>query len=147
VHGPIATLGSRIIHDDWKSTEQWLAAQVRYMQRELDQMQVRKGGFAGWLRRKPPLMPMAMFLYCLFGKGLLLNGRAGIFYALQRTMAEAVLSLMVLEQRLRGCADGGGADRTRSTSTQDIQKSDHAGGICRELLTDGGQNGADPGCR
>jgi hypothetical protein len=41
-------------------------------------------------------MPIGVFLYCLFVKGLVLNGRAGIFYALQRMYAEAVLSLMVL---------------------------------------------------
>jgi hypothetical protein len=45
---------------------------------------------------RPPLMPIGVFLYCLFVKGLVLNGRAGIFYALQRMYAEAVLSLMVL---------------------------------------------------
>ena len=46
-------------------------------------------------------MPVCAFLYCLFGKGLIFSGRAGVFYALQRLVAEAVLSLMVLEQRLR----------------------------------------------
>jgi hypothetical protein len=45
-------------------------------------------------------MPLGVFLYCLFVKGLILNGRAGIFYALQRLIAEATLSLMVLEDRL-----------------------------------------------
>ena len=54
-----------------------------------------------WLRLRPPLMPLVTFLYCLFVKGLILNGRAGIFYALQRLIAEAALSLMVLEERLR----------------------------------------------
>ena len=104
VNGPIATLNSRIIHDDWKSTGQWVAGQVRYMQRELEWMQIRKAGLARWLRLRPPLMPIAMFLYCLFGRGLLLNGRAGIFYSLQRMVAEAVLSLMVLEQDMRNRA-------------------------------------------
>ena len=46
-------------------------------------------------------MPLLTFLYCLFVKGLILNGRAGIFYALQRLIAEAALSLMVLEERFR----------------------------------------------
>jgi hypothetical protein len=46
-------------------------------------------------------MPIAVFLYCLFGKGLILNGKAGIYYALQRLVAEATLSLMVLEESLR----------------------------------------------
>jgi hypothetical protein len=101
VNGLIATLSSRIIHDDWKSTGQWLTGQARYMQRELHWMRANKNGLARWLRLKPPLMPIAVFLYCVFGKGLLLNGRAGMFYALQRMVAECVLSLMVLEEQLR----------------------------------------------
>jgi hypothetical protein len=49
-------------------------------------------------------MPIAVFLYCLFAKGLIANGRAGLFYALQRTVAEAVLSLLILEEDLRSRA-------------------------------------------
>jgi hypothetical protein len=72
------------------------------MQRQLDWLRSSEGaGLANWLRLRPPLMPIAVFLYCLFGKGLIVNGRAGVFYALQRMVAEAVLSLMVLEERLR----------------------------------------------
>jgi glycosyltransferase involved in cell wall biosynthesis len=100
VSGPVRTLRGRILHDDWKSTPQWLTGQVRYMQRELDWMWTHDGGLPRWLRMRPPLMPIAILLYCLFGKGLILNGRAGIFYALQRMVAEAILSLMVLEQSL-----------------------------------------------
>jgi glycosyltransferase involved in cell wall biosynthesis len=106
VNGPIAELNSRIIHDDWKPTGQWLIGQARYMERELNWLRLGKGGLVRWLRLRPPLMPIAAFVHCLFGKGLLFNGRAGIFYALQRTVAEAVLSLMVLEERLRDHADG-----------------------------------------
>ena len=72
------------------------------MQRELDFLNMNKTGLVRWLRLRPPLMPIAVFLYCLFGKGLIFNGRAGMFYALQRTVAEAALSLMVLEENLRG---------------------------------------------
>jgi hypothetical protein len=53
-----------------------------------------------WLRRHPPLMPMLTFFYCLFVQGLILSGRAGIFYALQRAAAEAILSLMILERQM-----------------------------------------------
>jgi glycosyltransferase involved in cell wall biosynthesis len=108
VSGPVATLKGRVIHNDWKSSGRWLIGQVRYMQRELDWMEAREGGFVRWLRLRPPLMPIVIFFYCLFGKGLLLNGRAGLFYALQRATAEGVLSLLVLEQRLRAdqmCVD------------------------------------------
>jgi hypothetical protein len=55
-------------------------------------------------------MPVAVFLYCLFGKGLILNGRAGLFYAMQRMVAEAALSLMLLEARLRAKAEVNGTD-------------------------------------
>jgi glycosyltransferase involved in cell wall biosynthesis len=101
VGGAIITLNGRIVHDDRKSIERWLIGQVRYMQSELDYLRAHKGGRTRWLRLRPPLMPIAMFFYCLFGRGLLLNGRAGLFYALQRMVAEAVLSLMVLEEKLR----------------------------------------------
>jgi glycosyltransferase involved in cell wall biosynthesis len=104
VSGLVLTLSGRIIHDDWKTTEQWLIGQARYMRRELDYLHMDKGGLSRWLRRRPPLMPIAVFLYCLIGKGLLLNGTAGIFYALQRLVAEAVLSLMLLEEKLRNQA-------------------------------------------
>jgi glycosyltransferase involved in cell wall biosynthesis len=101
VEGPIATLRGRMLHDDWKPTEQWVIGQTRYMQRELEWLRVDGAGVVRWLRLRPPLMPIIAFLYCLFGKGLIVSGRAGIFYALQRMIAEGVLSLMVLEGKLR----------------------------------------------
>jgi glycosyltransferase involved in cell wall biosynthesis len=110
VEGPIATLSSPIIHDDWKSTEQWLTGQARYSQRQLEWLHVGMGRLVRWLRLFPPLMPIAILIYCLFGKGLILNGRAGIFYALQRMVAEAVLSLMVLEAKLRDRAGNPSSD-------------------------------------
>lgn len=101
VEGPIGTLRARVTHDDWKATDFWMTAQGRYMRRELEKLATRRSRLRDWLRFRPPLMPFAVFLYCLFGKGLILNGRAGLFYALQRMIAEAALSLMVLEARLR----------------------------------------------
>jgi hypothetical protein len=49
--------------------------------------------------------PALMLLYCLFVKGLIWDGRAGIYYALQRTFAELLLSLHLLQKdidKLRG---------------------------------------------
>ena len=71
------------------------------MRRELAYLRAEASGSRAWLRLHPPLMPLLTFLYCLFVKGLILNGRAGIFYSLQRLIAEATLSLMSLEERLR----------------------------------------------
>jgi hypothetical protein len=79
-------------------------AQGRYMRRELEKLATPRSRLRDWLRLRPPIMPFAVFLYCLFGKGLILDGRAGLFYALQRMVAEAALSLMVLEDRLRAKA-------------------------------------------
>jgi glycosyltransferase involved in cell wall biosynthesis len=104
VQGPIKALRARVIHDDWKATDFWLNAQGLYMERELKKLGSRRSRLRDWLRLRPPLMPLAVFLYCMFGKGLVLDGRAGLFYALQRMVAEAVLSLMVLEDRLRAQA-------------------------------------------
>jgi hypothetical protein len=61
----------------------------------LGQIRIRSLAAAG---RSCRLLPL---VYCLFGKELIFNGRAGIFYALQRMVAEATVSLMVLEAKLR----------------------------------------------
>jgi glycosyltransferase involved in cell wall biosynthesis len=118
-------LKARIIHDDGKPTEQRLAAQGRYMRRELQKLRAEGAGLSSWLRYRPSLMPIAVFLHCLFAKGLFLSGRAGLFYALQRLVAEGTLSLMVLEEKLREQAerrlvsdnDGGGACHPQQRST------------------------------
>lgn len=100
VDGSIRKLRGRVVHDDWKSVKSWVNSQGRYMSRELAKMSNEKRSTRDQLRLMPPIMPIAVFLYCLFGKGLILNGRSGLFYALQRLVAEAILSLMVLEKAL-----------------------------------------------
>jgi glycosyltransferase involved in cell wall biosynthesis len=98
--GNVESLKGRILHDDWKPIEQWFNGQVRYMRLEADALES-KSSVVRWLRSRPPLMLVAVFLYCLFGKGLIFDGRAGILYALQRTTAEGILALLMLEKKLR----------------------------------------------
>jgi hypothetical protein len=43
-----------------------------------------------------------MFLYCLIAKGGVLDGRAGLYYALQRATAELILSLNLIDRALNG---------------------------------------------
>jgi glycosyltransferase involved in cell wall biosynthesis len=107
VEGKVETLQSRVVHDDWKPVEAWLGAQARYMRLEADRLGMKDSGLKRSLRLLPPLMPLAVFFYSLFGKGLILDGRAGMFYALQRLVAEAILTLMILERRLSKCKDVG----------------------------------------
>jgi glycosyltransferase involved in cell wall biosynthesis len=101
VEGTVATLSSKIVHDDRKPVDGWVSSQSRYMAKELVFLDGEKRPMVNWLRRHPPLMPILTLFYCLFVKGLILNGRAGIFYALQRAVAEAILSLMILERQLK----------------------------------------------
>jgi len=105
IDGVIGRLNGRILHDDRKPLSSWLAAQSRYMRLEADK-----------LRRSPPselslldrlrswlvVVPPAMFVYCYLLRGGVLDGRKGLYYALQRTAAEVILSLYLLEARLRG---------------------------------------------
>jgi len=46
------------------------------------------------------LAPPLVLLRCLVVGGGILDGWPGVFYALQRTAAELILSLMLLERRL-----------------------------------------------
>lgn len=101
VEGPVGFLKEHAIHDDWKSMDEWLPRQAGYMKRELGKLHLRKTGLRDWLRMHPPLMPIAVFVYCLFGKGLLFNGKAGLLYTLQRTIAETMLALLVVEKKVR----------------------------------------------
>lgn len=105
IDGSIATLRGRVLHDDRKRTDFWLNAQSRYMKREWAMIAERPFGLKNWVRLRPPLAPFLVFFYCMLGKGLILNGRAGLFYALQRMVAEATLALMALESRLITEAD------------------------------------------
>jgi glycosyltransferase involved in cell wall biosynthesis len=101
VHGVTARLNNTLVHDDWKSMDAWVLSQARYMRRELTKLQSQPRGPRNWLRLHPPLMPFAVFFFCLFGKRLIFAGRAGVLYTLQRVVAEAILALMLLDKKLR----------------------------------------------
>jgi len=101
VEGPVLTLRARIIHDDWKPVAQWLIAQGRYQKLQFDMLHTGEKSVSNWMRMRPPLMPLILFMHCLFGKGMILSGRAGLFYALQRLVVESILALLVLEEKLR----------------------------------------------
>jgi glycosyltransferase involved in cell wall biosynthesis len=103
VGGSVLRLGGRIAHDDRKPLAQWLAAQDRYAKLECDLLMGKPLSALTWrdrLRRMKFITPWLVPLYCLtVGRGLL-DGRAGLYYALQRGVAEAVLSLKLLEYQI-----------------------------------------------
>ena len=105
INGLVFPITARILHDDRKPLGHWLGSQVRYMRLEADKLaatpsnelsevdRVRK-----WIVLAPPLV----FLRCMLIGGGIFDGWAGLFYALQRTTAELILSLTLLERRLTG---------------------------------------------
>jgi len=102
--GPIERLAGRILHDDRKPLAHWLSAQMRYMKLEADKLsQAAPGslGLADQFRQTIVLAPPAMFCYCYLLRGGVFDGRAGLFYALQRAASELILSLLLMERVLR----------------------------------------------
>jgi glycosyltransferase involved in cell wall biosynthesis len=103
VDGAVVPLQARIFHDDRKSLTHWLGAQARYMRLEADKLTSAPPGTLGLadqLRRWIVLAPPAMFVYCYLVRGGILDGRAGLFYALQRAASELILSLFLIRRKL-----------------------------------------------
>jgi len=47
------------------------------------------------------LAPLLVPIHCLLVRGLPLDGRAGLFYTVQRTIAELLLAMRLLERHWR----------------------------------------------
>ena len=103
VDGKIAFLSGEIFHDDRKSLSRWVGSQDRYMRLEAEKLLNAEFASVGWtgrIRKLRVVAPFAMLFYCLFWKGLVLDGRAGLFYSFQRVFAELLLSLHLLRHDL-----------------------------------------------
>lgn len=101
VAGAIANLRCRIDHDDRKPLSRWLISQQRYAALEADHLrrvaraELRPSDrirLMGWPA------PILVFFYTLLVKRCLLDGWAGWYYVLQRTLAEILIAL-----ELTGC--------------------------------------------
>lgn len=101
VEGATRMLSAPIRHDDRKDIRRWLWAQDRYMQleaRKLLSTPLSRLSLSDKIRRMLVIAPFAVFLYALFVRGAILDGRPGLFYALQRTTAEIILSLHLIKR-------------------------------------------------
>jgi glycosyltransferase involved in cell wall biosynthesis len=101
--GRIENLQAPILHDDRKPLRRWLEAQSRYTQLEADKLLTASRGSLSWtdrIRSWRVVAPAAMLLYCLIGRGGVLDGWAGFYYAFQRALAELMLSLYLIEHDL-----------------------------------------------
>lgn len=100
LHGPVRTLRAPISHDDRKPLSRWLSSQDGYASSEVERLARLRWSQLDWADRlrKAGLAPLLVAFYCLFAKRGLLDGRAGLYYATQRAIAEAVLTLKLWDR-------------------------------------------------
>ena len=104
IDGPVGQLSGRIDHDDRKPLDRWFSEQLRYSARDAEHLlatPLADLSRPDRIRRKVIFAPPLVFLYTLFGKGLILDGWPGWYYVLQRTLAEVLLSMRLLEQKVK----------------------------------------------
>jgi glycosyltransferase involved in cell wall biosynthesis len=100
--GPVLPLRGVIYHDDRKPLSRWFVSQQRYARDEAAHLLACGGGRLGRadrLRLMAWPAPLAVFCYTLFVKRCLFDGWPGWFYALQRLLAEILLTLELIDRR------------------------------------------------
>lgn len=100
LEGQIEELRSPVFHDDRKSLKRWFNSQARYTELEAQKLLSTDPAdlaLADRLRRWGFVVPPMMLLYCLLVRGGIFDGWAGFYYAFQRTVAELMLSLHLIE--------------------------------------------------
>lgn len=105
--GAVVPLKARLLHDDRKSFSRWFSSQKRYQAQEASKLRSRPWADLAWpdrIRRTRLLGAPAVLVHCLFAKGLMLNGTAGLIYTAQRVIAELLLSLYLLRRDFVGRA-------------------------------------------
>jgi len=103
VDGPTQLLHGHALHDDRKPLSRFLESQRHYARQEarkLIEQSPEPLSLADRLRRAIWPAAPAAFFYTLVVKGCLFDGWPGWCYALQRTYAELLLSLELLDRRI-----------------------------------------------
>lgn len=104
IDGEVEKLAFEIVHDDRKPLSRWTLSQIRYAEQEADKLlaiPTKQLSFPDKLRRLYLVAPLAVFLLVYIFQGGFLSGWRGLFYALQRLFAELLLSLFLIDRKLR----------------------------------------------
>jgi glycosyltransferase involved in cell wall biosynthesis len=103
VTGTIVPLKSKVLHDDRKPLSRWVASQQRYARLEAEHLLAADKanlGIMDRIRRWGWPAPILVFFYTLLLKGCVFDGWRGWFYVLQRTFAELLIALELVDRRL-----------------------------------------------
>jgi glycosyltransferase involved in cell wall biosynthesis len=104
IAGEVSQLHGVIRHDDRKPLSRWLSSQQRYAHLEADHLLTSPPANLSRTDRLRSMRwpaPLLVFAYVLLIKGCLLDGWPGWYYALQRVLAECMISLELTDRRLR----------------------------------------------
>jgi len=91
-----------LLHDDRKPVRHWLNSQARYADLEAAKLMTTSRealNLKDRLRLWLVIAPAATLFYCLFVRLGIFDGWAGFYYAFQRSLAELMLSLYLLDSR------------------------------------------------
>jgi len=96
VEGPVHQFRAKLVHDDRKPLERFVAAQLQYS--KLEQARLEKNPAGRWQDRvrASGLMPLIAGLGAYVKSGGPLRGRAALRYAYERAMFECLLAMRVL---------------------------------------------------
>jgi glycosyltransferase involved in cell wall biosynthesis len=101
--GPVRWLAGPIFHDDRKPLSRWLVSQMQYACAEADHLLASNPNSLRWTDRVRAMSgpaPMLVFFYTLLVKGCIFDGWPGWLYVLQRTLAELIIAIEIVERRL-----------------------------------------------
>jgi hypothetical protein len=101
--GPVAVVRARLLHDDRKSLERFVASQLRYSAAEAARLATagRPARPMDWLRLHLPGWPALVCLLSYVRAGGPFCGPAASRYALERLLFEALLRARLLDRGLR----------------------------------------------
>jgi glycosyltransferase involved in cell wall biosynthesis len=102
VDGHVEDLRGALLHDDRKPLRHWLNSQARYAELEAAKLMTASRedlNLKDRIRRWLVVAPAATLCYCLLVRGGVFDGWRGFYYAFQRSLAELMLSLYLLDSR------------------------------------------------
>jgi glycosyltransferase involved in cell wall biosynthesis len=103
INGSVESLRAFMLHDDRKSLSHWLRSQDLYQQLEREKLTASRPGklsLPDRIRKLRFVSPFVVLFYCLIVKRGIFDGKAGLYYAFQRMLAETLLSLHLIDQDL-----------------------------------------------